>query len=573
MAYPVFQMSLQTLLSKSNLILPALQRDYVWKTKDICKLFDSLMQEYPINTMMIWQVSNIASQPIAFYDFLPANHIEGTHNTSFNAKKYAHSAGNIFDVVIDGQQRITSLLVGLTGSYKTPKAKNPSYLYLRLDAPCTNSEMKYDFQFLTVNKVASLQKNGEVWFKVADVMTPDFNAIGTLNQLGVLDNDYAQVTINKLWALISNNNVINYYNITSNNIDDVLEIFVRTNSGGYTLKKGDLLMSALTVNWANAGYLIGAREYVESIIDDVKKIGYKVDKDWVFNAFLMLTKQNMALNVSAFMSGNVAQDVYNNNVDIHDAIIAAFNLVKSFHLLEKGLTTKLAVIPIVYYLYTLKLTKTAILSTNSMKVVYDDIRHFLFRAILHNLFEARTPDTLKDIRSIIDAKASKSLYPFADIMSKFPQLNVTRSDIQSLLETKKADAFPVLNIIYALGYDHGINTHIPCQIDYEVDHIHPKTKFQPSVLATMSFSTPNDQMRANDGVTFDTVLNLELLDPSTNKSKNGEELDKWMAGVSSLDRSRLPKEHFFDGLPFGMSDFDSFVSGREKKLRQALSYL
>ena len=145
MAYPVLPLSIRGLFNKSSmnqLILPALQRDYVWKAKDICKLFDSLLQGYPINTMMFWNVSNIASQPIAFYQFLSPNYTEGDTNTLFNTS--VCPSGQQFDVVIDGQQRITSLLIGFSGSYKTPKAKTPSYLYLRLDKANTNPDLIYD---------------------------------------------------------------------------------------------------------------------------------------------------------------------------------------------------------------------------------------------------------------------------------------------------------------------------------------------------------------------------------------------------------------------------------------------
>lgn len=212
MAYPVIQMSIRELLNKSvcnQLILPALQREFVWKPKDICRLFDSLMQEFPINTMMFWNTSNIAAQPIAFYQFLSPEHTEGTTNTEFPKANCA--ASQQFDVVIDGQQRITSLLIGFSGSYKTIKAKTPSHLYIRLDQELTNCDMKYDFQFLTLAKFQSNVKNGEVWFKVSEVLKPQFNVYGELCKLGVMDRKYAQFTLNKLANLVDNNNVLNYY--------------------------------------------------------------------------------------------------------------------------------------------------------------------------------------------------------------------------------------------------------------------------------------------------------------------------------------------------------------------------
>jgi uncharacterized protein with ParB-like and HNH nuclease domain len=36
--------------------LPAIQREYVWKTDGIEKLFDSLMGKYPIGSFLFWKI-------------------------------------------------------------------------------------------------------------------------------------------------------------------------------------------------------------------------------------------------------------------------------------------------------------------------------------------------------------------------------------------------------------------------------------------------------------------------------------------------------------------------------------
>ena len=137
MQYNIVPESINVLLNKigkGELILPSLQREFVWKQKDICKLFDSLMQGYPINTMMFWETQDINNKAVSFYRFLNANYTEGNPNPALDKNLYLSS--DKFKVVIDGQQRLTSLLIGLKGSYKTPKAKNKSYLYLCLETPC-----------------------------------------------------------------------------------------------------------------------------------------------------------------------------------------------------------------------------------------------------------------------------------------------------------------------------------------------------------------------------------------------------------------------------------------------------
>src|SRR5258708_6364366 len=52
-------------------LLPAIQRNFVWSTQQICVLFDSLMRGYPISTFMMWDVTSTAiKNHYRFYDFL-----------------------------------------------------------------------------------------------------------------------------------------------------------------------------------------------------------------------------------------------------------------------------------------------------------------------------------------------------------------------------------------------------------------------------------------------------------------------------------------------------------------------
>ena len=44
-------------VSKNHYVLPAIQREFVWKPEQICRLFDSLMQGYPFGTFLFWRKS------------------------------------------------------------------------------------------------------------------------------------------------------------------------------------------------------------------------------------------------------------------------------------------------------------------------------------------------------------------------------------------------------------------------------------------------------------------------------------------------------------------------------------
>ena len=566
MQYNIVPESINVLLNKigkGELILPSLQREFVWKQKDICKLFDSLMQGYPINTMMFWETQDINNKAVSFYRFLNANYTEGNPNPALDKNLYLSS--DKFKVVIDGQQRLTSLLIGLKGSYKTPKAKNKSYLYLCLETPenLNDGEFKYNFSFLTKTK---LELEDKVWFKVADIDNPSIWK-DTLKRLK--DKEKRQEARNMLLQLkkqISKKGVVNYYNIANDDIDEVLEIFVRTNSGGYTLKKSDLLMSALTVSWANSKYQLDARNYVKGIIEEVYQngCGFIVDKDWVFNVFLMLSGSALGLKPSTFMTNQIPKFIYENRDNIKQSIINAFELVQRFKLLEKGLTTKLAVIPIVYFIY--KNNIKSILSTDKKNsIIYFNIRKYLFRSIVKNLYEASTDDTLKKIRSIIDKSSTKKAFPYQEIENEYSLLKISNDDISEFLRTKKQNAFPILNIIYALN-----NTLLDRTTSFDVDHIHPKLIFTSGQILNVTFRSDEDKNKAQDKETYDTVLNLELLDYKTNRSKNKESLDEWFKHIDSTEKQQLLDCHFMKDLPQGIQDFGTFVEGRKERLQKVL---
>lgn len=51
-------------------LLPSIQREFVWSTGQITKLFDSLMRDYPINSFLFWKVNRENTKQFRFYEFL-----------------------------------------------------------------------------------------------------------------------------------------------------------------------------------------------------------------------------------------------------------------------------------------------------------------------------------------------------------------------------------------------------------------------------------------------------------------------------------------------------------------------
>ena len=112
--YPITISDAIARIESRQYLLPAIQRKFVWSSEQIEVLFDSIMRGYPINTFMLWKVvDNKTKNNYKFYEFLKEYRaFFNDENPYINTKGYPD-----FMAVIDGQQRLTSLYLGLKGSY------------------------------------------------------------------------------------------------------------------------------------------------------------------------------------------------------------------------------------------------------------------------------------------------------------------------------------------------------------------------------------------------------------------------------------------------------------------------
>lgn len=72
-------------IDNNEYVLPALQREFVWKPEQIERLFDSIMKGYPIGSFLFWNVQNENINKYEFYNILKEYHQrDARHNTKIN---------------------------------------------------------------------------------------------------------------------------------------------------------------------------------------------------------------------------------------------------------------------------------------------------------------------------------------------------------------------------------------------------------------------------------------------------------------------------------------------------------
>ena len=99
-------------IASRGYVLPAIQREFVWRPEQVCNLFDSLMQGYPFGEFMFWRVEAQNAGQYRWYDFVREYHQRDN--------PHCPELGPIHDkpltAVLDGQQRLTAFNIGLRGS-------------------------------------------------------------------------------------------------------------------------------------------------------------------------------------------------------------------------------------------------------------------------------------------------------------------------------------------------------------------------------------------------------------------------------------------------------------------------
>jgi len=183
----------------------------------------------------------------------------------------------------------------------------------------------------------------------------------------------------------------------------------------------------ITVNWAG-GNRENAREYVQGIVNAVADYGYKVDKDWVLSCILYILGKNIKLSVDNFDKAT-SERIYHEKENIFNSIEATCRLLNSFGMLERGLTTKLALLPIVYHIFNHNLaSKVCTFKNGQMESIesgiYVDMRTWLFRAIVKGFFTSGTNDKLTKIQKIQSDKGKADYFPVTEIISEVSSLSI-----------------------------------------------------------------------------------------------------------------------------------------------------
>ena len=548
-----------------NTFLPAIQREYVWGPSQVERLFDSIMCGYPISSFLFWKIREEKKKDWVSYDFIKDFDAEHPHNTVANL----NGVNQDIYLVLDGQQRITSLNIALRGSYRFFYRKwKSTKLYLNLlwtrpeDDP---EEMKYQFLFKEDDEDLPRAEYPQLWYLVGDILNFDDaedakDALeDRLEPFSDEQKKTARKMISKLFSVINVSQIINYYEEKTSDYDTVLEIFIRTNTGGQKLEYSDILLSTATAKWKN----LNAREEINKFTDDINKTGagYNFGKDFVMKGAMYLTESlPIQYKLSSFTQKNL-ELIEDHWEETKSAISGSIMLINNFGILDRNLVTRLPLLPIAQYLRNKKNISSYLSSSASDDVKdQDNILKWLLLMILKGSFSSSSDNVLTKIRNVIDTRSDR--FPYEDINRELAiESSFNDMEIENLLSYSYATrySFTVLSLLYP--------DRVWKDIKFNEDHIYPRTEFERRKLLKRGYS--EDRIAKYQEV-YNSVLNLELLSDSENKSKNATPFDQW---IQSRDADFKRRHHIPDMTDYGFDYFLEFIEKRKALLVKTIENL
>ena len=511
-------------------VLPAIQRPYVWKESQIVKLFDSIMRNYPLGSLMVWRTRKDLSSREFKRDWKKGDSFSLTKDTPVKTK----------NVILDGQQRLQSLLIGMRGSY------NGKLLYFNLLSVPTrenkagSDDLAYEFKFFKKPPA------GHSWIAVRTLSQS--GAVGATKMArSIVDKDPEVLTpcleqisenIEVFKTRLSDDSYLCYISIDETiedgsekmSEDDIVEIFVRSNNGGTKLNKSDLLFSLLSSKWEPAYSKLSALEQELAAND------FDFGRDYILKATLMCIGEGAEYSVKKFKKPGVLEEVQKEWNSITKSFADVVSFLKSSTPVgsRKSLVSANSLLPLITMRSGMDISQWNAFDKRQAA-------EYILRTSLARSFSDGKDDLLD--------KLAASMCGGFDLEKVFGVLKTANRNIDFTSEkiwniSYKESAmvyFALSKVVVGIDFEQMSGTNI--------DHIIPKAL-----------------LKSRDLKDVNQLANLTVLSEADNKSKGKKTLVEWLR---EFDEDTLKSHCERHAIPFDKSlwvpeRFDDFIAARKK---------
>lgn len=552
-------------IAVNRYVLPAIQREFVWRRSQIEGLFDSLMRGYPIGSFLFWQVAPESAKDYRFYQFITNYDQRKPHNPVLGAPSMVPG----LTAVLDGQQRLTALNVGLNGSaswklarrhWNKPQNFPKRRLYLNLLAPRTEDEQEPSYRFRLLredNGEAQRRNDHEHWYRVGRILKVEdaSHLIDVVRDLGLEDTREPQRVLTRLHHVVHSDGVISAYEEERQNPERVLRIFVRANSGGTALSHSDMLLSMAVAQWDN----VDARQEIHALVDEIGRIGFSVSHVFVLKACLMIgDSDSIRYKVENFRKSKIGalQDQWNH---AKETIRETAELARELGYSRESLTSTNALLPIAYFLHHRQ--RSSRLSADDREA----IRRWLIRSLLkRGVWSSGADGLLTAIRKAIRESAPRERFPAqaieAAMSARGKGLTFDDEELGNLADARyDGRAYSLLFLLYDF-VDTTRNL-------FHVDHVFARVLMKPERLRRAGV----DEERIfeyRDRV--NRLANLQLLEGKRNMEKGGMAPADWLGKMEEKKRRQHCLLHDLGDVPADVRSFADFYQARRTRILEKL---
>ncbi len=398
-------------------------------------------------------------------------------------------------------------------------------------------------------------------------MREAFDVVTWLQDRERANDKVASRALHRLFKVVHEEAVVNYFLEEAQSIDKVLNIFIRVNHQGVPLSFSDLLLSFATAKWTKRD----ARKEIYELVDRLNGVGhgFSLSKDLVMKSTLVLTDApSIRFQVSSFDQDQMTK-IEDEWPRIVQSLETGAGLLSDFGLSAGSLVANSVLIPVAYYVKARGLTDTY----RTSQVESADrlaLREWVLGALLKQGVWGSGLDTLlTNLRAAL-RDHGRSGFPTAEIRAAMGKtgknIEFTPADIETFADLEYGDkrTFSLLTLLYPF---------VDTRNQFHVDHVFPRGLLQPKSLKAAGIDDP--EVQPTIAKTVNRLGNLQLLEGTHNLQKSDMAPARWLARrfPEAEQRSAWAATYDLGALSDEPSEFLAFYDDRRTRLVARLSTL
>jgi hypothetical protein len=457
----------------TSLFLPHIQRPFVWEEDQMLRLFDSLMRNYPIQTLLFWRTKD----EIKARRFMPQ--VMWDADLSDYYEPNVSEAGYEKVFVLDGQQRLQTLYATFAGSITLENGERAeAHFDVTSGVKQTDAGLLYALKF-------SAEPLPLPWYRVADLLGKDKQKVAeelseaindTLDAAEAASPPPAEVqkarqkrvrrNLGQLVSLLREekhfwvqelDGVANQYPYRT-----VLDIFVRVNSGGTKLDASDLMFAAMKEGWDEI------EEAIEETTELLNGTNLGFDKTFPLKCLLVVQGRGAEASPEKF-AGDAGAQLLKEMKEGWDRAEQAFLELRDFLktdlkiYADKVVRSYNSLIPLFDYLY---------FNPKPDELSKALMRGYYYKAQLFGWYSQATDSVVNTLHSVLGKKCPSG-FPMAEVKEHFGARGYATELQRSHLEQTRL-RFILLNLVYVdqMGTS-------PFDVKFKgnephIDHIYPR---------------------------------------------------------------------------------------------------